>query len=458
MSPETIVNKKAEGVTVDRLLEGDEFKIPSELSMCATGQYFTKTTEGIIPELVKDFYDERSGYKDEMIKVLKEKEGKNADKKVKEFERASDQATKNADLTRGNTSNRDIIEIDKDIATLTNKQLALKILMNSLYGALSNEYFRYYDMRMAEGITITGQYTIRSAEKAINEYLNKHLKTNKVDYVIAIDTDSLYINFGPLVKRTFGDNLTREKGLKFLNNLATKELEPLLEEIYLDIRDKLNCKNNKMVMKREVIADKGIWTGKKHYTLNVLDSEGVTYDEPQLKIMGLEAVRSSTPASIRSLIKDTIKVIMEHGEISTQKFIEEARKRFYRLAPEDAAFPRGVANLNKYKDSARIYRKSTPIQVRAALLYNHHIVQLGLDTKYDKIFSGDKIKFVYLKLPNRVKENVIAFITTLPEEFKVKNEVDYEMQFEKGYLEPMRGIIECVGWKTEKQATLEEFF
>ena len=330
--------------------------------------------------------------------------------------------------------------------------------MNSLYGALSNEYFRYYDMRMAEGITITGQYTIRSAEKAINEYLNKHLKTNNVDYVIAIDTDSLYINFGPLVEKVFGDELTREKGLKFLNKLAAKELEPLLEETYLDIRDKMNCKDNKMVMKREVIADKGIWTGKKHYTLNVLDSEGVTYKEPQLKIMGIEAVRSSTPLSIRNLIKDTIKVIMEHGEKSTQQFIEDARKRFYRLPPEEAAFPRGVANLDKYKDSARIYRKSTPIQVRAALLYNYHLVQLGLDKKYDRIFSGDKIKFVYLKLPNRVKENVIAFITSIPEEFKVKNEIDYEKQFEKGYLEPMRSIIECVGWKTEKQATLEEFF
>ena len=429
MSPETIVDKQVNGVTVDRLLEGDEFKVDPDLSMCATGQYFVKNTKGIIPELIQSFYDERVGYKKEMIKAKQEIQ-KNGKTKA----------------------------LEKKIATLGNKELAIKILMNSLYGALSNEYFRYYDMRMAEGITITGQYTIRSAEKAINEYLNKHLKTNNVDYVIAIDTDSLYINFGPLVQKVFGDKLTREKGLKFLNNLATKELEPLLEETYLDIREKMNCKDQKMVMKREVIADKGIWTGKKHYTLNVLDSEGVTFKEPELKIMGIEAVRSSTPASIRTLIKDTIKVIMDHGEISTQQFIEDARKSFYKLAPEDAAFPRGVANLNKYKDSATIYRKSTPIQVRAALMYNHTLVQLGLDKKYDKIFSGDKIKFVYLKLPNRVRENVIAFITTLPEEFKVKHEIDYEKQFEKGYLEPMRSIIECVGWKTEKQATLEEFF
>ena len=458
MSPETIVNKKVEGVTVDRLLEGDDFDIEPELSMCATGQYFTKTIKGIIPELIQSFYNERSGYKREMIKVLQEKQDSKAEQKVNQIDKRSDDAMKNPLQTRGNTSKRTIVEIDKDIATLTNKQLALKILMNSLYGALSNEYFRYYDMRMAEGITITGQYTIRSAEKAINQYLNKHLKTNNVDYVIAIDTDSLYINFGPLVKKVYGDKLTRDIGLNFLNKLATKELEPLLEETYLDIRDKMNCKDNKMVMKREVIADKGIWTGKKHYTLNVLDSEGVTYKEPQLKIMGIEAVRSSTPLSIRNLIKDTIKVIMEHGEKSTQQFIEDARKRFYRLPPEEAAFPRGVANLDKYKDSAKIYRKSTPIQVRAALLYNYHLVQLGLDKKYDRIFSGDKIKFVYLKLPNRVKENVIAFITSIPEEFKVKNEIDYEKQFEKGYLEPMRSIIECVGWKTEKQATLEEFF
>jgi DNA polymerase elongation subunit (family B) len=211
-------------------------------------------------------------------------------------------------------------------------------------------------------------------------------------------------------------------------------------------------------MKREVVAEKGIWTGKKHYVLNVLDSEGVTYKEPKLKVQGIEAVRSSTPIKIRDLIKQTLKVLLEADEDRLIKFIEDARKFFYRLSPEDQAFPRGVSRLNKYYDKHNIYRKSTPIQVRAALLYNDMLKKLSLDNKYDMINSGEKIKFLYLKLPNRVKENVIGFMNVLPKEFRVSEQIDLEKQFEKGYLEPIRTIVESIGWKTEKQVTLEEFF
>ena len=429
MSPETIVDKEMKGVTVDRLLEGDEFKIEKELCMTAKGIHFSKSKKGIIPDLIDSLYNERVEMKRKMLEAEEEKE-------------------------QGGDKN----EIDTRIQTYGNQQLAIKILMNSLYGAMSNEFFRYYDIRIAESITMSGQHTIRSAEKAINENLNKILKTVNKDYVIAIDTDSLYINFGPLVKKVLGDNVSRQRGLKFLDKLAKEHLEPLFDTTYENIRQAMNCNEQKMVMKREVIAEKGIWTGKKHYTLSVLDNEGVRYKDPKLKIIGLEAVRSSTPLSCRNLIKETLKVIMGHGENSTRTFIEDARKKFYRLPVEDVAFPRGASNINKYTDKARIYRKSTPIHVRGALLYNHYLKELGIDTKYDKIFSGDKIKFVYLKLPNRVKENVIAFTTLLPEEFKVRTSVDYETQFDKGYLDPIRAVIECIGWKLEKQATLEDFF
>ena len=176
--------------------------------------------------------------------------------------------------------------------------------------------------------------------------------------------------------------------------------------------------------------------------------------------MGIEAVRSSTPNVFRKLIKKTISTIMTKDEQAVQTLIQKERDKLLDLqyAPEDVAFPRGVSNMDKYKDKSTIYRKATPIHVRGALLYNYFLREHNLDKKYEKIFSGDKIKFLYLKLPNRVKENVIAFNGTLPEEFKVKEQIDYDMQFDKGYLEPIKSILQTIGWDTEKRATLEDVF
>ena len=423
MSPETIIPTKIEDVSVKDLIEDKDYKMPNDTCMAATGQCFSITKPGIIPRLIAELYADRSSIKKKMLKLKREK----------------------AD--------------DKEIAKLDTKQLALKILMNTLYGALSNEYFRYFDPRIAEGITITGQYTIRSAEKAVNDWMNKRLQTKNVDYVIAIDTDSLYVNFGPMVKKFMSDK-SKQQILDVLDKDVAPRMEKLFEDTYKKLQAKMNCKTQMMQMKREVIADKGIWTGKKHYMLSVLDSEGVRYDEPDIKMMGIEAVRSSTPNIFRKLIKKTIQTIMTKDEQAVQDLIREERDKILDLqyAPEDVAFPRGVSNMDKYKDRSSIYRKATPIHVRGALLYNYFLTQHNLDKKYEKIFSGDKIKFLYLKLPNRVKENVIAFNGTLPEEFRVKEHIDYDLQFDKGYLEPIKSILETIGWDTEKRATLEDFF
>ena len=423
MSPETIIPTKIEDVDVDGLIEDKDYKMPNDTCMAATGQCFSITKPGIIPRLIAELYADRSSIKKKMLKLKREK----------------------AD--------------DKEIAKLDTKQLALKILMNTLYGALSNEYFRYFDPRIAEGITVTGQYTIRSAEKAVNDWMNKRLQTKNVDYVIAIDTDSLYVNFGPMVKKFMSDK-SKQQILDVLDKDVAPRMEKLFEDTYKKLQAKMNCKTQMMQMKREVIADKGIWTGKKHYMLSVLDSEGVRYDEPDIKMMGIEAVRSSTPNIFRKLIKKTIQTIMTKDEQAVQDLIREERDKILDLqyAPEDVAFPRGVSNMDKYKDRSSIYRKATPIHVRGALLYNYFLTQHNLDKKYEKIFSGDKIKFLYLKLPNRVKENVIAFNGTLPDEFRVKESIDYDLQFDKGYLEPIKSILQTIGWDTEKRATLEDFF
>ena len=427
MSPETVIDDRYSGVNVDTLLSETDIDIPKDYCMSATGQYFDKTKKGIVPEIIEGLYAERSALKKEMLDA----EQRSQDDKSYETERK--------------------------IVTLNNQQMAIKILMNSLYGALSNEFFRYYDIRVAESITVSGQLTILWAQKTINQYLNKLLKTDE-DYVVAIDTDSLYIRVGQLVNKALKDNVTIDKGVKFLDRVATEKFEPLLDKAYVRLCEYMNGYEQKMVMKREVIADKGIWTGKKHYALNVHNSEGVQYAKPKLKIMGIEVVRSSTPMPCRTMLKDSIAVIMNHDEETTQAYIQECREKFNELPAEDIAFPRSVSDAEKWRNRDTIYKKGCPIHVRGALLYNHHINTNKLDKKYQPIFSGEKIKFLYLKLPNTIHENVFAFQTVIPDELNIRKYVDYELQFDKSFLEPLKTILDAIGWRTEKYVTLEDFF
>jgi DNA polymerase elongation subunit (family B) len=437
MSPETIVDKvhsfdllKRDNTngsyesSVEYLLDQNKLDIAPEHCMAGTGQFFKVTERGLFPQLVDNLYNERKGYKKQMLDVE---------------QRIQDEGSS--------------YELEREVTTLDNKQMAIKILMNSLYGAMSNEYFRYYDIRIAEGITISGQLTIRWAEKHLNQYMNKVLGTDNKDYVIAIDTDSLYINMGGLVEKA-----KPKDPVKFLDKVATEKIEPMLDLAYSKLRDYLNAYEQKMVMAREVIASKGVWTGKKHYVLNVHNSEGVQYKEPKLKMMGIEAVRSSTPAVCRQMFKDTLRVILEQNEPQVQNHIRELREKFAKMPIEDIAFPRSVNRLPFYKDSVTLFKKGTPIQVRAALTYNFYVDQHQLNNKYEKIYSGEKIKFCYLKQPNKVQSNVIAFPQILPEEFGVREHVDYDTQFDKAFVEPVKSILDAVGWEVEPRATLEAFF
>ena len=347
----------------------------------------------------------------------------------------------------------------KDISKFNNFQMVRKITLNSAYGAVGNQYFRYYKLANAEAITLSGQVSIRWIENKMNEFLNKILKTDDFDYVIASDTDSIYLNFNNIVETFLSKHKDdKEKVVTMIDKICQDQLEPYIDKCYNELAEYVNSYDQKMQMKRENIADRGIWTAKKRYILNVWDSEGVRYEEPKLKIMGIEAVKSSTPAPCRKMIKDSLKLMMNATEDELIDFIEKCRSEFNKLPPEDIAFPRGLSEVNKYKSNSTIYSKGTPIHARGALLYNYYIKEKKLDNKYTTINNGDKIKFIYLKKANPIRENVISFLTDFPVEFGLDKYLDRELQFEKAFLEPLKAVLDAIGWNVEKTVNLELFF
>ena len=429
MSPETIIPGKVANVNVDSLLSG-EIRPRLDTNECASasGQYFKTDEQGILPKIINEMYSERVVIKRQMINSQRELE--RIDKNDKQ----------------------ELYRVQRDIAIAENQQMSIKILLNSLYGALGNKYFRFFDQRIAEGITLTGQLTIRWAEKAINTYLNSVLKTKK-DYVLAIDTDSVYVCLDDLVSAVNPKN-----PLEFVDTVCKEKLEDVLEKSYDELFDIMGGIENRMVMKREAIADRGIWTAKKRYILNVLDNEGVRYAEPKLKIMGIEAIKSSTPAPCREALKEMFKTIIGGTERDVQNNIESFRTYFKTLSPDQIAFPRGITNLTQFKDKQTIYRKGTPIHARGGILYNKMLKDMSLDKQYNKIQNGEKIKFIYLRTPNHIKENVISFLDYLPEEFGLHRYIDYDTQFNKTFLDVIDPILSAVGWNSKEIATLDEFF
>ena len=428
ISPETIRETKHPSASVEGLLN-QEIKIDGDYAVCANGAQYRKDVRGFLPELMEKIYKDRTIYKKKML-VAKQQYEKTKTK-----------------------------TLEKEIARCNNIQMARKIQLNSAYGAIGNQYFRYYKLANAEAITLSGQVSIRWIENKMNAHINKILKTEGDDYVIASDTDSIYLNLGPLVEAVYkGREKTNEGVVTFLNKICEMEFEPFIEGSYKELASYVSAYDNKMVMKRENIADRGIWTAKKRYILNVWDSEGVRYEEPKLKMMGIEAVKSSTPAPCRSMIKDALKLMMNATEDDVIDFIDNCRKEFKTLPPEDIAFPRTASDVRKYSASSTIYAKGTPIHIRGALLFNHYVKQKKLTNKYSLIGNGEKVKFLYLKKPNIIQENILSFIQDFLHELGLDKYIDYDLQFEKSFVEPLKAILDAIGWNVEKTVNLELFF
>jgi len=434
MSPETLVEGQKfladDEKSIQRLI--DKEVNTSEIhnknwSMAANGQCFAREKRGLFPELIDFYFSSRQIAKREMLAAQSK------------YEETKDKKYLNL------------------ISSLNSKQMAAKILMNSLYGALGNVHFRFYDIRIAEGITMTGQLLIRSVAKRLNELLNEECKTNDMEYSFYADTDSTYITLGTLVNKNMADKSTSEI-VDVLDKYCIQKIEPTINDTCESLSEYLNTYQRKIKFKREIIADRGIWIAKKRYAVNVYNSEGVAYDPPKLKVLGMEIVRSSTPAPVRKALKEAVSIALTKDEMTLRQFVADLEAKWHSLDPEDIAFPRGVNGIKEYTDPNSIFRKGTPIHVRGALIYNHLVTSKGLEKKYQLIQEGDKIKFLYLREPNPLGTHVITFAGEVPPEFKIRDYIDYDKMFEKSFLEPLNSLLSCIGWQVKETASLEGLF
>lgn len=430
VSPDTLVDQRFFGISIESILQKST-KLPEDFkyALAPNGSMYKKDHIGFLPELLEKMFQKRKHYKDKM-KELK-----------KEFEKTHDKKLK------------------KSISMYSIKEQSIKVCLNSCYGATGNPYFRFYDLRNAEAVTYTGQLAIRWIEKKFNEYFNKILKTEDIDYVVYCDTDSAFLNMKPLVDMIYKNkNPSKLDVVEFLDQIFATKIQDYVDKSYRELADSLNAYAHKLHMKREKITDRAVFMAKKRYIANVWDNEGVRYSEPELAMTGVEAIRSSTPAFCRDKIKQAIWLIMNSTEEKTVEFVEKTKKEFFKLTPEEVSFPKSVNELSKFKSNLTMYVKSTPIHVRGSILYNHYIKENKLQKKYSTIKNGEKIKFCYLKMPNPIHENVISYIQTLPPEFGLHKYVDYDMQFEKTFLKPVKAILDIIGWNIEKKNTLDSFF
>ena len=450
ISPETLIPIRNQSVTVDSIVDGT-FKIDPDYQsycICANGSMYTREFQGFLPRIMEQMFNERTVYKKKMISEQKNLE--QIDQELKDpgsTEKYKVLSKHELNDLREKTIN--------EISRCNIFQMTKKVTLNSAYGCVGSAFFRFYDIRNAEAITYMGQAVIKTLEKEMNSYLQKIAK-NDLDMVLAGDTDSCFLHFEPIIERIFKNKTPTEvEVIDFLCSICDNQIQAVIDNIFKKFSERTNAFKNHLQMKREKICSTGLWKAKKNYILNVWDNEGVRYSTPKIKISGIEAVKTSNPAVCRDKMKKAIEYIMGATEDDLINFVDQFKREFYRLPPEDVSFPRRVSDIDKWFSQSTTYIKGTPIQARAAILYNKQIRERQLDNKYPLIKNGENLKFCYLKSPNPIKEDVIGFVQRFPNELELEKYVDYQKQFDLTFLQPLTKILDVIGWKTEKNYTLD---
>jgi DNA polymerase elongation subunit (family B) len=428
ISPETFLEQLPGDISVDAILNGAlprDAAIAKNATITANRALYTKEKKGFLPALMQLQFEQRAEYKKKMLEAEK------------------------AYVANPTPENKMLI------SRYDNAQMAKKIQLNSAYGALGNKYFRYYNLVHAEAITLSAQLSIKWIAKYLNEYLNRVVKTNNVDYVVASDTDSVYLNLGPLVQKM--NIQDKAKIVDFLDQVCKTQIEPYISSCYDKLAEYVNAFAQKMKMKRESISERGVWTVKKRYLLTTWDNEGVRYTEPKLNVTGFEAVRSTTPTVCQEALKEAYMIIMTKDEPDLHAHVAAFKEKFYQLPFEEIAFPKGINGVDKYYDPVVLTKPKCPIHVRGALVFNKMIEDKGLTKKYNPIVNKDSIRYSYLKQPNPARSTVIAAPNMLPKELGLDAFIDYKTQYEKSFLDPIRGITSVIGWNTSKVNTLSKF-
>lgn len=396
------------------------------LSVASNLQVYRRDKKSFSSELMEYFFNKRKEYKAEMLKYKQ----LYVDTQKEEYKHL------------------------KELYDM--RQYTVKIFLNSFYGSLANKWFQFYRTEDAEAVTLMGQCTLLFMEKKINTYMNKLLGTTGVDYVIYMDTDSLYINLDGLVKKFVKDD-DKTKIINFLDKACSERIQKSMDSWLNSYADYTNAYENHLFFKREAISEAGVWLEKKKYFLNVWDMEGTRYKSAELKATGVEMVRSSTPMVVRKEMEDILKIFLEKDNKDLIASLERFEKEFKSMSIEEISSPRGINDIEKYNISTG-FVKGTPIHVRGAIVYNRLVESKELQGIYPKIGNGDKIKYVYLKEPNPTFGHIISYPDKLPKEFGLEKYVDYKTQYEKVFMNAIKKITATVGWKNEDSVDITDFF
>lgn len=440
VSPETFVASMNKNVNyfLGDFTEFSNYLKSNNYTSMANGAVFTREFEGFIPRAIRKVFNKRV-------------EAKNEAKKHKNL--ANDY--KNIDKEKYTYHTTQYVIYN----TLQN---ALKVKINSLYGFLGNKFSRYYQVELAEGVTITSQLVLKNGADEVSKIISQYSGCKYEDVLIYGDTDSIYYSMESIVNKHMSGKPT-EFIVDKLNQFHLAKIKPKIDDRINGLQQKLNCYIEQIKFVRDIISDISIFIAKKKYICSVWDAEGTRYKEPEIKLMGIESVKTSTPMFCRIAISDSIKTILYGTESEFHQFIKDTKSKFMKLDVEEVSFPKKITDINKYTiasmnnsifdvddDNRNSHKKGAPIHVKGAIHYNNLIEKYNMENKIFMITNGDAIKYTYLTEPNPINNNTIAFMDNLPKEFGLHKYVNYDIQWEKSFYNPVNQIAEIVGWKMEK--------